>query len=67
LPRHRNQKGLIDGLVVYASNPSTQEVRQENGSKFKASLDYILVPCIKKESFIGGLKLDGGKKNKLET
>jgi hypothetical protein len=26
-----------------------------------------LVPCIKKESFIGGLKLDGGKKNKLET
>jgi hypothetical protein len=36
--------------VVHAYNPSTWKQRQEDGCKFKASLDYILArACLKKK------------------
>lgn len=37
------RKSHLPGIVAYAYNPSTQEVREEYYCDFKASLGYIVV------------------------
>lgn len=39
----------LPGVVVYACNPSTQEV-EAGDQVFQASLDYITRPCLKNQT-----------------
>lgn len=41
------------GIVVYACNPHSRQLRQEDYSEFKASLHYIARPCFKQTKNAG--------------